>query len=247
MRDLVTFAAEMLVLSAATVLLARWFRVGLGWSPLIALVRAAVQLGAVALLLRGALSAPAAVVAFVVLMASTASWTAGGRIRALQGGRRLAALGVVAGAAAALVPVLGLVLGSTGSDGQHVVAVAGIVIGGAMTAATLAGRQFARQATLRRDEIEGWFALGATPSQAHDEIARQAVREALLPNLDQTRATGLVTLPGAFVGALFGGAGPVEAARFQLVVLASIALAMLVCALVVTLGASRSPFVMVGE
>ena len=242
-----TFAAEMLVLSVATVLLARWFRVGLGWAPLIALARAAVQLGAVALLLRGVLSVPAAVVAFVVLMASTASWTAGGRIRALPGGRRLAALGVVSGAAAALGPVLGLGLGAGGTDGQHVVAVSGIVIGGAMTAATLAGRQFARQAKLRRDEIEGWFALGATPRQAHDEIARQAAREALLPNLDQTRATGLVTLPGAFVGALFGGAGPAEAARFQLVVLASIALAMLVCALVVTLGASRSPFVMVGD
>ena len=32
------------------------------------------------------------------------------------------------------------------------------------------------------------------------------MRESLIPNLDQTKSTGLVTLPGAFVGALFGGA-----------------------------------------
>ena len=40
--------------------------------------------------------------------------------------------------------------------------------------------------------------------------------------LDQTRTTGLVTLPGAFVGALLGGADPTQAARFQLVVLAAL-------------------------
>jgi putative ABC transport system permease protein len=117
------------------------------------------------------------------------------------------------------------------------------VIGGAMSAATLSGRRFLHAGALRREEVEGWLALGAIPVRAYEDIARQAVREALLPNLDQTRSTGLVTLPGAFVGALFGGAGPVEAATFQLVVLAAIALAMLVCGLVVTGLASRSPYV----
>ena len=76
-------------------------------------------------------------------------------------------------------------------------------------------------------EVEAWLSLGATPTQAHEEIGREAVRESLLPNLDQTRSTGLVTLPGAFVGALFGGASPAQAAQFQLVVLAGIALTMM--------------------
>ena len=59
----------------------------------------------------------------------------------------------------------------------------------------------------------------ATPRQAVRDIARTAAGEALLPAIDQTRTVGLVTLPGAFVGALFGGASPGNAARFQLVVL----------------------------
>jgi UDP-glucose/iron transport system permease protein len=67
----------------------------------------------------------------------------------------------------------------------------------------------------------------------------------LLPTLDQTRSTGLVTLPGAFVGALFGGASPFVAAQFQLVVLAGIALTMLTTAIVVTRLAGRSPYVFV--
>jgi putative ABC transport system permease protein len=48
------------------------------------------------------------------------------------------------------------------------------------------------------------------------------VRESLIPSVDQTRTTGLVVLPGAFVGAVFAGASPLEAGRFQLVVLAGI-------------------------
>jgi putative ABC transport system permease protein len=95
-------------------------------------------------------------------------------------------------------------------------------------------------------EVEAWFSLGATPAQAHEEIGREAVRESLLPNLDQTKSTGLVTLPGAFVGALFGGASPAQAAQFQLVVLAGIALAMTITGIVVTRLAGRTPYVVPG-
>ena len=112
-----------------------------------------------------------------------------------------------------------------------------------MSAATLSGRRFLHAAALRRDEVEGWLALGATGPQAHLDIGRVAVRETVLPNLDQTKSTGLVTLPGAFVGALFGGASPADAARFQLVVLAALGLAMTTTAILVTRLAARTPYV----
>lgn len=68
----------------------------------------------------------------------------------------------------------------------------------------------------------GALDLGATPREATADIGRFAIREALIPSTDQTRTTGLVTLPGAFVGAIFGGIVPIEAGRFQIVVLAGI-------------------------
>jgi putative ABC transport system permease protein len=70
-------------------------------------------------------------------------------------------------------------------------------------------------------------------------VAQEAMRDALIPNLDQTRSTGIVTLPGAFIGALFGGASPVEAARFQVVVLSGILLAQTVASFVLTRRLSR--------
>lgn len=238
---LADFGARLLVLTALVVALATWGRVGLGWLPLRAIARAMLQLAVVALLLRGILAAPWTVAAFIVLMLSTASFTAGGRVRELRHGRRVAALGVVVGATVTLALIFALRL--VDLDVRYLVAVAGIVIGNSMTAATLAGRNFLRDSRQRRDEVEAWLSLGATPTQAHDEIGREAVREALLPTLDQTRSTGLVTLPGAFVGALFGGASPVQAAQFQLVVLAGLALAMTMTALIVTRLAGRTPYV----
>jgi putative ABC transport system permease protein len=241
--DYVWFATGLLVLTAATIALTRAAGVGLGWAPLWSLARASVQLTVVALLLRGILTVEWTVVAFLALMASTAAWTASGRLRELWHGRRAAASGVVTGAALSLLLIFSLRL--VDLEVRYLVAIAGIIIGNAMSAATLSGRNFLRGARQRRDEIEGWLALGATPAAAHLEIGREAVREALLPTLDQTRSTGLVTLPGAFVGALFGGASPAEAAQFQLVVLAGIALAMTTCGVIVTRILGRSPYVSV--
>jgi putative ABC transport system permease protein len=235
------FGAGLLVLTGMTVGLGRWARIGLGFFPLWAIARAVVQLTAIALLLRGILAVPATVAVFVVLMLSTASWTAMGRLDELWRGRRTAVIGVLAGALVTLVVIFGL--GLVDFQVRYIVAVGGIIIGNSMTAATLAGRNFLRGSRARSTEVEAWLSLGATPSQAHEEIGREAVRESLLPNLDQTKSTGLVTLPGAFVGALFGGASPAEAAQFQLVVLAGIGLTMMLTGIVVTRLAGRTPYV----
>ena len=72
------------------------------------------------------------------------------------------------------------------------------------------------------DEVEGWLALGARPRRSTIDLARRAVRDAMIPSIDQTKTTGLVVLPGAFVGAIFGGIALLEAGRFQIVVLAAI-------------------------
>jgi putative ABC transport system permease protein len=238
---LVRFGCGLAALTAVTIAVAWRAGIGLGWFPLWALLRAAAQLTVIALLLRGILAVPATVAAFVVLMASTASWTAAHRLQELWHGRRAAVAGVLLGALTSLTAVFGL--GLVDVSVRYVVAVGGIVIGNAMSAATLSGRNFLRSSRARAPEVEAWLSLGATPSRANMAVGQEAVRESLLPNLDQTKSTGLVTLPGAFVGALFGGASPAQAAQFQLVVLAGIALAALVTGVTVTRLVGRSPYV----
>jgi putative ABC transport system permease protein len=238
---LLRFGSALAALTGVTMAVAWRAGIGLGWFPLWALVRAAVQLTVIALLLRGILAVPATVAAFVVLMASTASWTAAHRLQELWHGRRAAVAGVLWGAAISLAAIFALHL--VALQVRYLVAVGGIVIGNAMSAATLSGRNFLRSSRARAPEVEAWLSLGATPSRANEAVGQEAVRESLLPNLDQTKSTGLVTLPGAFVGALFGGASPAQAAQFQLVVLAGIALAALVTGVTVTRLVGRSPYV----
>jgi putative ABC transport system permease protein len=236
----VWFACGLGVMTAITMVIAWRSGIGLGWFPFWALARASGQLAVVALLLRGILAAPATVAAFVVLMACTAAGTAAHRLEALWHGRRSAVAGVLLGSSTSLVAIFAL--GLVDLQVRYVVAVGGIIIGNAMSAATLSGRNFLRSARAGIPEIEAWLSLGATAARAHESVGQESVRESMLPNLDQTKSTGMVTLPGAFVGALFGGASPAQAAQFQLVVLAGIALAMLVTAVTVTRLLGRTPY-----
>ena len=61
--------------------------------------------------------------------------------------------------------------------------------------------------------------------------------------LDAAKILAISTAVGALIGALFGGASPIVAAQFQLVVLAGVALAMMLTGIVVTRLAGHTPYV----
>ncbi len=179
-------------------------------------VRAAVQLAAVSALIGWVVHHQAALLGFVALMYAVASRTAGRRITK-DASWVWAALPIGAGA----LPVVALLVltGLLPIDGLALIPVSGILIGGGLTATVLGGRRALEELTGRAGEVEAAMALGFTDRDARMEIARPAASGALVPGLDQTRTVGLVTLPGAFVGMLLGGAGVVQAGAVQLFVL----------------------------
>src|SRR2546423_13567104 len=67
--------------------------------------------------------------------------------------------------------------------------------------------------------IEATLALGATARQASAGLVARSLRSAMIPLIDQTKTTGLVTPPGTMVGMLIAGARPVDAGRLQLILL----------------------------
>ncbi|WNV76276.1 ABC transporter permease [Geodermatophilus sp. DSM 44513] len=214
-------------LAALTVLAAAAGRLsGLGQDRPVAVaaVRATVQLAAVSAVLLVVVRSLVLSALFVLLMVGVAAVTAAGRatglaLRSAGAARRVgtAAVPVLVGA----VPVVGLVLagGTVPLRGEAVVPVAGILVGGAMTATSLAGRRLREELAVRRGEVEAALALGLVRRDAVHEVLRPAAATALVPPLDQTRTVGLVTLPGAFVGVLLGGGTPVQAGATQLLVL----------------------------
>ncbi len=190
------------------------------FGPTLAVLRAIVQLAIVSVLLAGVITSQIWVDAALVVMFGVAAGTSIHRIGWSRRHAAVVAAGIGGGVAVALVTVFGS--GALAATPRYVLAIGGIVIGNAMAITTLAARRFLEAVDEQWAEVEGWFALGARPREATMRIARRAVHTALVPSVDQTKTTGLVTLPGSFVGAIFGGLSPLEAGRFQVVVLAAI-------------------------
>lgn len=218
-----------LVVLVLVALVASWVgQLRAGRSIAVAAGRAVVQLVLVSLIITAMLSHLVWSAVFAIFMFGVAVATSAGRIEA-----RRAWPWVALAVAAGILPVL-MIIFSTGAiplNGPSLVPMAGIIIGGAMSANSLAGR---RAFTALRDEhtaYEAGLSIGLPrPAAIHEVIARH-LPEALVPGLDQTRTVGLVTLPGAFVGVLLGGGTPVQAGAAQILVLVG-----LVAAQTITVG-----------
>ncbi|MFB9428171.1 ABC transporter permease [Streptoalloteichus tenebrarius] len=211
----VPFALVCVVFVAVTALVGRAAGLFAARPVLWAAVRAVVQLAVVSTVVAVVLASLPLSAGFLLLMAVVATVTAARRAKAAR--VLPVALAVLGGA----VPALGLLLASglVPPRGVAVVPLGGILIGGAMTATTLAARRALDVLEQRRGEYEAALALGFTEAEAARELVRLPAADALLPALDQTRTVGLVTLPGAFVGMVLGGAPAWEAGAVQLLVL----------------------------
>jgi len=226
---LVRLGLVVVICAGLAAVINRWGHLGHGRDDLLAAVRACLQLGVVGLLILAVLGSWWLTLGFITLMVSVASLTAGRRLTQ-QSGWWFAAAPVVLGA----VPVSGALMlsGLIPQETIAVVPIVGILIGGAMTATTLAGRRALDALRTRHGEYEAALSIGLLPRDSALLIARDDAALALVPGLDQTRTVGLVTLPGAFVGMLLGGASPLQAAAVQLVVLVALLLVQAIAVLV---------------
>jgi len=224
-------AVALLGLTCFAAVVSRWSRLGLHAGVVTAAARAAVQLAVVSVLVAGIVSRAWWTLAFLGLMFAVATATAARRVTTGRG-RWWAGVPIVVG----VVPVaVALTAGRVvPARGITLVPVVGILIGGAMTATSLAGRRALDELVRRHGEYEAALSLGFLSRVARSDIARPSAGQALVPALDQTRTVGLVTLPGAFVGMLLGGATPLQAGAVQLFVLVAL-LAVEVVAVAVTM------------
>ena len=216
-------AALLGVLTAAAATTTRLAGLGRAGGIVVAAVRAVLQLAAVSLVIGFVLRSMSLTAAFLALMVLVAAGTAAHRI---TGSLRPAAWWTAVPVLAGIVPTMAAILlsGVMPLEPIAILPTAGILIGGAMTATSIAGRRAAEELSAQRGSYEAVLSLGMTRRDGVNLVARQAAGLALIPGLDQTRTVGLVTLPGAFVGVLLAGASPVQAGAVQLLVLVGLLL-----------------------
>jgi putative ABC transport system permease protein len=198
----------------------------------VALVRAVAQLALVGFVLRLVLLRPALAPLYLLVMLAAAARTSSRRVRQIRGAFLRAALAIAFGTV-----VVTAVVWSTGAlprDARDLVPFTAQVIGGSMTATTLAATRMRDDALAHWELVEAALALGVPPRRAVADLARSSAARALVPALDQTRNVGLVVLPGAYVGLLLAGASPAEAGRVQFLVLLGLLVAESIAAVTVT-------------
>jgi len=106
---------------------------------------------------------------------------------------------------------------------QYLIPILGMVLGNTLNGITLGLDRFMEGITQRRGLIEAHFALGATRWEAAHQEVREALRVGMIPTLNSMMVMGIVSLPGMMTGQILGGVRPVDAVRYQIVIMFMIA------------------------
>lgn len=228
---------------AVAVAISLWRHLGLERSILWASLRALAQLLVIGVAL-GLVIDPGQPILFswiwVGVMVVFAAWTTRRRAPEVPGVLPLALMAYGASCAVSLGVLFGLSVFPL--EGRTVVPLAGMVIGNSLASTVLVGRRIVGELSDHRDEVEARLALGMTSRTAAQPFLRSAARTALVPQIETTKAVGVVFLPGAMVGLILAGADPVDAVRVQIAVMYLVLGSVATTTTVVAIGVSRRLF-----
>ena len=102
---------------------------------------------------------------------------------------------------------------------RYLIPLMGMVIGNSTNAMSIGLERFLSDLKSEKDVLWGYLALGATEKQSVHGFVKKAVRAALTPHLNSTKAVGLIFIPGTMVGMLLAGVDPLEAAKVQITIM----------------------------
>lgn len=186
-----------------------------------AAARMVVQLLLVGLVLRFVFAAasPAATLTLVILMILAAAREVAVRpSQRLQGGRNFAIGAAAVGVSSVATVVLALMTAIQPHpwyDPRYAIPLMGSVL----NSASLGLDSFFEGVTTGCARIEAQLALGATIHEALAELIRASIRRGMIPIVNQMSAAGIITLPGIMTGQLLAGMDPIEAAKYQILLL----------------------------
>ncbi|NHN30881.1 ABC transporter permease [Paenibacillus agricola] len=207
-----------LVFIAVTVLVSMRQKLGLEKEILIGTIRSALQLLLVGYVLQFVFNAnqPLLLILIVGLMIIVAAWNASRRGKGLRG----IVWRVICSIAATETITMGMLLSLRIIEPtpQYIIPLSGMIIGSAMVVSGLFLNQMQLQIQAAKGEIEALLSLGATARQAIQQTLKRSVKSSMIPTIDGMKTIGLVQLPGMMTGMIVAGADPVEAVRYQILI-----------------------------
>ncbi len=219
-------------------------KLGLTRNFLVAAIRMTLQLLLLGFALETifALDRPYPVLAVAAVMTSLAGISAVNRTRRRFPKIYWDSLISVVGAAAIVTGfmLLGVIRVDPWFDPQYLIPLLGMILGNVLNSISLALDRFMEGIVSQQDPIEAKLALGATRWEATHSLIRDSLRTATIPLMNSMMVMGVVSLPGMMTGQILAGASPIDAVRYQIVIVFAIASATALGALGVTLLAYRS-------
>lgn len=197
----------------------------LHWKVIVASARMVGQLVLIGYVLKWifAINNPAVTLGLVVLMVLMAARETAARPERRFKGQTGLGIGAASVASATLVTALFALTTALRPhpwyDPHYAVPLAGILLGNILNATSLSLDAFLGSIAREKPAVEARLTLGATYWQAATPFVRDAIRRGLVPIINQMSAAGVVTLPGIMTGQILAGLDPLEAVKYQILLM----------------------------
>ncbi|MCD6417501.1 iron export ABC transporter permease subunit FetB, partial [bacterium] len=153
----------------------------------------------------------------IIVMTLVGSYTSAGRAKCIPKPFPIALSAMLLSIIVSIIILLGLKI--IPPKPMYLIPISGMVIGNTMNTASITMIRVRDGILSNRDKIEAMLALGKSPKLSAASTIKSAMRLALIPRLDSVKVSGIIHLPGAMTGMILAGASPIQAVKFQIIIM----------------------------
>ena len=102
---------------------------------------------------------------------------------------------------------------------QYAIPLLGMMLGNTMNGIAISLDRLMSGAWQQRTMIEGRLMLGQCWQEAIGDLRRDALRAGMIPTINGMATVGIVSLPGMMTGQILSGTVPVEAVKYQILIM----------------------------
>ncbi|AGF79993.1 TIGR00245 family protein [Desulfocapsa sulfexigens DSM 10523] len=106
---------------------------------------------------------------------------------------------------------------------QYAIPMLGMLLGNTMNGVAIASDRLTTGMYDQRGVIEQRLLLGQSWQEASGDIRRDCMRTGMIPIINSMAAAGIVSLPGMMTGQILGGSSPLDAVKYQILIMFLIA------------------------
>ncbi len=103
-------------------------------------------------------------------------------------------------------------------EAYQIVPVGGMIISNSMIALGLSYKNLLSSFKDKREEIQTKLSLGANIYEASKSLIKDAIKTGMMPTIDSAKTMGIVALPGMMTGLILAGVSPLDAIKYQIMV-----------------------------